>query len=127
MVWEIHPSQIGRVKILVRRLCSCFDRGNCILLDDGEPHKCVQLISCSGVYCNYFKNAVLPADKELYRQIRNYNKNEKCKMYSADVFIAAGFPLTWVSGQKEEFRQYLLQNETVDFTFRGKEYHMTSL
>ena len=48
--------------------------GSRILLDDGEPHKCVQLISCSGVYCNYFKNAVLPADKELYRQIRNYNK-----------------------------------------------------
>ena len=46
------------------------------------------------------------------------------KVYSADVFIAAGLPLTWVSGQKEEFRQYLLQNETVDFTFRGKEYHI---
>lgn len=46
------------------------------------------------------------------------------KVYSADVFIAAGLPLTWVSGQKEEFRQYLLQNETVDFTFSGKEYHI---
>lgn len=74
MVWEIHLSQLGRIKILVRRLCSCFDRGNCILLDDGKPHKCVQLVSNSGVYCNYFKKAVLPTDKELYRQIRNYNK-----------------------------------------------------
>lgn len=68
MAWKIHPSQLGRVNKLVRRLCSCYDRGNCILLDDGEPHKCVQLISYSGIYCNYFKNAVLPADKELYKQ-----------------------------------------------------------
>ena len=29
------------------------------------------------------------------------------KLYSADVFIAAGLPLTWVSEQKEEFKKYL--------------------
>ena len=78
MVWEIHPSQIGRVKILVRRLCSCFDRGNCILLDDGEPHKCVQLISCSGVYCNYFKNAVLPVDEGLHAEIMKPTDGKRC-------------------------------------------------
>ena len=43
---------------------------------------------------------------------------------TADVFIAAGLPLTWVSEQKDEFRKYLLQNEYVDFTFRDKEYHV---
>ena len=43
---------------------------------------------------------------------------------AARVHIAAGLPLTWVSEQKEAFRQYLLQKESVDFTFRGVGYHV---
>jgi plasmid segregation protein ParM len=46
------------------------------------------------------------------------------KTYNADVFIAAGLPLTWVSEQKEDFKKYLLQHETADFIFKGKEYHI---
>ena len=38
--------------------------------------------------------------------------------------IAAGLPLTWVSEQKEEFKKYLLQNDSVDYTFKGKDYHI---
>lgn len=45
-------------------------------------------------------------------------------MYSADVFLAAGLPLTWVSEQREEFKRYLLKNNTVDFIFRNKAYHI---
>lgn len=41
-----------------------------------------------------------------------------------DVLVAAGLPLTWVSEQREEFKQYLLKNETVDFKFKGKDYHI---
>ncbi len=54
--------------------CCCYDHGNCILLDDGEPHCCVQIISRSGIYCNYLRRAVLPSDSELYAQIRDQNK-----------------------------------------------------
>lgn len=46
------------------------------------------------------------------------------KVTSAKVHIAAGLPLTWVSEQKEEFKKYLLQNNTADFTFRGANYHI---
>lgn len=46
------------------------------------------------------------------------------KIYSADVLIAAGLPLTWVSEQREEFKQYLMKNKTVDFHFKGKDYHI---
>lgn len=74
MKWKIKPSQRGRVSKLVHRLCCCYDHGNCILLDDGELHRCVQIISFTGIYCNYFKRAVLPADKELYTQIKNQNE-----------------------------------------------------
>ena len=43
----------------------------------------------------------------------------------ADVFLAAGLPLTWVSEQKGSFKAYLLQNKEAAFSFRGKEYHVT--
>jgi plasmid segregation protein ParM len=46
------------------------------------------------------------------------------KVTSATVHIAAGLPLTWVSEQKEEFKKYLLQNNTADFTFRDANYHI---
>ena len=61
MKWRIYPSQRGRVNKLVHRRCCCYDHGNCILLDDG-------------IYCNYFRRAVLPSDSELYAQIRDQNK-----------------------------------------------------
>ena len=74
MKWRIYPSQRGWVNKLVRRRCCCYDHGNCILLDDGEPHRCVQIISRSGIYCNYFRWAVLQSDSELHAQIRDQNK-----------------------------------------------------
>ena len=73
MIWKINPAQRQQINQLVRRLCSCCNSGNCILLDDGEPHRCVQLISRSGITCRHFKRAVLPADRELYDQLKRYN------------------------------------------------------
>ena len=46
------------------------------------------------------------------------------KQTSARVHLAAGLPLTWVSEQKDAFKKYLLQKGSVDFTFRGVEYHV---
>ncbi len=46
------------------------------------------------------------------------------KITSTSVHIAAGLPLTWVSEQKEDFKRYLLQNETADFNFKGTDYHI---
>ena len=46
------------------------------------------------------------------------------KLTSARVHIAAGLPLTWVSEQKDSFKGYLLQKESVDFTFKGVDYHV---
>ena len=42
----------------------------------------------------------------------------------ARVHLAAGLPLTWVSEQKDSFRAYLIQNESVDFNFKGVDYHV---
>jgi len=72
---KITPKQVVRINNLVKKLCTnCDEDGNCILLDDGEAHRCVQLISIYGIYCNYFKDAVLPSDRELYEQIKRINK-----------------------------------------------------
>ena len=74
---KITPRQVEKVNRLVLELCAnCDQDGNCILLDDGEAHRCVQLISVYGVYCNYFKNAVLPTDKELCEEIKKQNHKQ---------------------------------------------------
>ena len=46
-------------------------------------------------------------------------------MTTARVYLAAGLPLTWVSEQRDTFKAYLLQKPSVDFVFRGLEYHIT--
>ena len=72
---KITSKQADKIYRLVKECCANCDKdGNCILLDDGEAHRCVQLISIYGIYCNYFKNAVLPSDKELFEQIKKQNK-----------------------------------------------------
>lgn len=45
----------------------------------------------------------------------------------ADVFIAAGLPLTWTNGQKTEFAAYLTKNSEVMFTFQRVRYHIRIL
>ena len=42
----------------------------------------------------------------------------------ASVYIVAGLPLSWVGKQKQAFKEYLLQNRDVYFTYRNKEYHL---
>ncbi len=42
----------------------------------------------------------------------------------ADVYIAAGLPLTWTSGQKTAFAAYLTKNAEVSFIYRKEEYHI---
>jgi len=65
--------QAKRLHQLARKQCANCVYGNCLLLDDGESHQCVQLISIYGIYCKYFENTVLTADKELYEQIIKQN------------------------------------------------------
>ena len=45
--WSITRKASGAsVHRLVKDLCAnCDEDGNCLLLDDGEEHKCVQLLS----------------------------------------------------------------------------------
>lgn len=67
---ELSPPIRTRCNRLIKKLCANYNNGNCLLLDDGDEHTCPQTISFS-LLCNYFRNAVLPADKELYAEIFN--------------------------------------------------------
>ena len=46
-------------------------------------------------------------------------------MTEANVFLAVGLPLTWVSEQKDVFKAYLLRNKEESYSFRGKDYRVT--
>ena len=59
---RMNPNQRQRANKLIRRACSYYDNGNCLYLDDGEEHVCVQSISYS-VNCKFFRHVVLE-DKE---------------------------------------------------------------
>lgn len=78
MVIKITPQQAKKVNALLQKLCANYDGGNCLLLDDGEPCVCVQSISKYGIYCNYFKNAVLPADERMHAEIMKPTGGKRC-------------------------------------------------
>ncbi|MDD2268798.1 MAG: ParM/StbA family protein [Eubacteriales bacterium] len=42
----------------------------------------------------------------------------------AHIVIAAGLPLTWTSGQKADFRAYLMKNAEVEFTYKKVKYYL---
>ena len=77
---ELTPSQHRRCNRLIKRLCANYDDGNCLLLDDGESCVCPQTISYS-LLCRYFRNAVLPAEKELYADI--FKQRTYCLLYTS--------------------------------------------
>ena len=69
---KITPKQADMVHRLVKEQCAnCDENGNCILLDDGEAHRCVQLISIYGIYCNYFKMRCCQSTKNYSNKSRN--------------------------------------------------------
>lgn len=42
----------------------------------------------------------------------------------AHIVLAAGLPLTWTSGQKSDFKEYLMKNAEVEFSYKKADYHL---
>ena len=77
---RLNDAQHRRVKKLIRCHCANNMRGCCLLLDDGEPCVCVQAISYS-LLCRYFREAVLPADRELCADLAaTADTRKKCEL-----------------------------------------------
>ena len=73
-MFKMTSREAEAMRCLIETHCANHDEdGNCILLDDGEPHRCVQHICMHGIYCNYFKDAVLPAFEKLHEEIMEHS------------------------------------------------------
>ena len=83
MLPRLTPKQRQKANALIKRLCANYDGGNCLVLDDGEPCVCVQSISYS-LLCNYFRNAVLPAEPMLEANILG-TRFERCVSCGAPI------------------------------------------
>ena len=87
---RLDEKQYRAVKKMTRAACANNDCGNCLLLDDGETCVCVQSISYS-LLCRYFREAVLPADRQLCEQITRSGETDlkRCAYAAARLRRAA--------------------------------------
>ena len=79
----------------------------------GEEHK--EFIADKMTDQDYYILTLAAIAKEL----------EAADLHAADVYLAVGLPLTWVSEQKERFRKYLLQKRDPAFVYKGNLYFIT--
>lgn len=85
---RLTPQQSRKVNSLIKKTCcNCID-GNCILLDDGEPCVCPQLISYS-LLCKWFCTAVLPADKLLYAELFQNSEGKRRCTVCGETFVSS--------------------------------------
>lgn len=75
---RLTPQQAIIIRKAVRQCCN-YAEGECLLLDDGEGQVCPQSIS-STLNCRYFRNAVLPANPKLEKEIFGIRANRRCKI-----------------------------------------------
>ena len=101
---RMDEKQLRRSRKLIRGLCCNYDHGNCILLDDGEPCVCVQGISYS-LMCKWFRNAVLPADCELYAEVMRNRPEKSCLVCGKPIFSTSNRAKYCPSCAKRERRK----------------------
>ncbi len=74
------------VNAVIKQYCCNYYDGNCILFDSDYPCICPQSVSYS-LLCKWFRDYVLPNDKELYSELRISEKRKKCSV-CGEYFIA---------------------------------------
>ena len=85
---RMDDSQFRRARKLIRRLCANCEGGNCLLLDDGDPCPCPQMIS-NTLICKYFRAAVLPNDRELWAKILGGGPTQRCVICGKPIYRAS--------------------------------------
>lgn len=71
------PEQRRKVKKLIIQKCANYQDNNCIALDYYDGCPCIQIIN-DKLYCNYFKNAVLPNDSYLEKELTGSISRDRC-------------------------------------------------
>ena len=75
---RLTSAQSRKVNWLVKSHCCNYCDGNCLLLDDGDTHACVQTNSFSNIMCNYFARCVLSNDPQLEAEIMQPQNCRSC-------------------------------------------------
>lgn len=76
-LYQMTPTQHRLARALIRRECCSYEAGNCMELDDGESHSCIQCHTPS-VSCKWFRFAVLPLFKVLEAEIFKDKDTKAC-------------------------------------------------
>ena len=107
----------------------CFPTG--VERSDTEPTFKHDLLICQGHYYQigvghkeYLAEKVMDEDYYILTLAAIARELSRENITQANVFLAAGLPLSWVTKQKKAFREYLLQKEAVEFTFRKRNYRI---
>lgn len=107
----------------------CFPTG--VMKSDIEPTLVSDLLQWNGKYYSigvghkeFMADKFVDEDYYVLTLAAIARELRRERITEASVFIAAGLPLTWVSGQKAEFKKYLLRHSEVGFTFRNKDYRI---
>ena len=70
----------------------------------------------------FIPNKIMDEDYYLLTLVGIASELSREKINEAEVHVACGLPLSWVRAQREEFRNYILKNEKVDFKYNGEEF-----
>jgi len=113
----------------IKTACCCFKTG--VAAYDKEPTFKSNLLVYEGRYYligeenkEFAANKMQDMDYYILTLAAIARELNIRKLTSTRVHLAVGLPLTWVSEQKDAFKAYLLQNESVDYSFRGVDYHV---
>ena len=75
---RMNEKQLKEARKLIKKRCCNYDQGSCIILDWSFCNICPQYNSYS-VLCKWFRDAVLPNNKELEREIyANQPSKHRC-------------------------------------------------
>ena len=115
----------GNMKTATR----CFPSG--VAIYDKEPIFQNNLLVYNGMYYQIGEEhkefcAEKTQDEDYYvLTLASIAKELKAEnLTEAHIVIAAGLPLTWTSGQKADFKEYLMKNAEVEFSYKKADYHL---
>lgn len=107
----------------------CFPAN--VLLCDDEPIFTRDILSFGGKqyiigigHKEFRADKIMDEDYYILTLATIAKELQKKSITQGKVILAVGLPLTWVDEQGEHFREYLLKNKEVDFTYQDIRYHV---
>lgn len=76
-----------RIRRLIKDECCNYDKGCCLLLDNGYRNSCIQSYN-PYISCKWLINAVLPIDKPLEAEIFKNSENIKKCIICGESFVS---------------------------------------